>query len=220
MLNTELGRQVVDNATLAATCSAILQSGVLDETNAAMVCMPASGLTVDAYASAPVCNRSNLRSSLGSSCCSPAAPPDNAHMDVSVPPPEHLAQMHSMQYIHAHAKRLACCSSTNQPTTQPRQVQGDCNASWATLEEPFPGPISPLQRPTPPCNPPVIRHKFRSLSNQLGLPARHGPPLFYTWPEGGGRGDPYLGAAHGLVGIVHALLHCWWVDYQTGHQRS
>lgn len=28
------------------------------------------------------------------------------------------------------------------------------------------------------------------------------PPLFYTW-----HGSPYLGAAHGLAGICHALLH-------------
>ncbi|GBF87891.1 hypothetical protein Rsub_00603 [Raphidocelis subcapitata] len=49
----------------------------------------------------------------------------------------------------------------------------------------------------------------RALSARLGLAAGGGPPLFYTWPEGGGRGHPYLGAAHGLLGIVHALLHCW-----------
>ncbi|KAI8463158.1 MAG: hypothetical protein J3K34DRAFT_496464 [Monoraphidium minutum] len=54
-----------------------------------------------------------------------------------------------------------------------------------------------------------ILRSGRSSSPTLGLAARGGPPLFYTWPEPGGRGDPYLGAAHGLVGIVNALLHCW-----------
>lgn len=28
------------------------------------------------------------------------------------------------------------------------------------------------------------------------------PPLFYAW-----HGTPYLGAAHGLMGILYALLH-------------
>lgn len=55
----------------------------------------------------------------------------------------------------------------------------------------------------------AVLQSGRSLSSRLGLGTRGGPPLFYTWPEGGGRGNPYLGAAHGLVGIVHALLHCW-----------
>lgn len=31
-------------------------------------------------------------------------------------------------------------------------------------------------------------------------------PLVYLWPPGKG-GDPYLGAAHGLMGIVYVLLH-------------
>ncbi|KAG2440138.1 hypothetical protein HXX76_004251 [Chlamydomonas incerta] len=33
------------------------------------------------------------------------------------------------------------------------------------------------------------------------------PPLFYMWPQRE-RGEPYLGAAHGLMGILFALLHC------------
>jgi len=79
-----------------------------------------------------------------------------------------------------------------------------------------------VERPTPPdtqsTQPLTINHSphrsqpphpGRALSHHLNLAARPGPPLFYTWPEAGGRGDPYLGAAHGLTGIVHALLHCW-----------
>jgi hypothetical protein len=57
----------------------------------------------------------------------------------------------------------------------------------------------------------ILWRAGRALSASLDLAARRGPPLFYTWPKPGGRGDPYLGAAHGLVGIVHALLHCWCV---------
>lgn len=34
-----------------------------------------------------------------------------------------------------------------------------------------------------------------------------GPALMYLWP-GGRRGQPYLGAAHGLMGILYALMHC------------
>lgn len=33
------------------------------------------------------------------------------------------------------------------------------------------------------------------------------PPLFYMWP-GRERGEPYLGAAHGMMGILFMLLHC------------
>ncbi|GLI59412.1 hypothetical protein VaNZ11_001295 [Volvox africanus] len=33
------------------------------------------------------------------------------------------------------------------------------------------------------------------------------PPLFYMWPHGE-QGEPYLGAAHGLIGILFSLLHC------------
>ncbi|KAF5839816.1 hypothetical protein DUNSADRAFT_18478 [Dunaliella salina] len=32
------------------------------------------------------------------------------------------------------------------------------------------------------------------------------PPLYYEWPAEGG--SPYLGAAHGLMGILYAMLHC------------
>lgn len=32
------------------------------------------------------------------------------------------------------------------------------------------------------------------------------PPLVYLWPEGP-EGDPYMGAAHGLMGVLHVLLH-------------
>ncbi|GIL77346.1 hypothetical protein Vretifemale_6818 [Volvox reticuliferus] len=33
------------------------------------------------------------------------------------------------------------------------------------------------------------------------------PPLFYMWPHRE-QGEPYLGAAHGLMGILFSLLHC------------
>ncbi|KXZ51592.1 hypothetical protein GPECTOR_12g556 [Gonium pectorale] len=43
------------------------------------------------------------------------------------------------------------------------------------------------------------------------------PPLFYMWPHGQ-EGEPYLGGAHGLMGILFALLHCGPVVQQHGQE--
>lgn len=45
-----------------------------------------------------------------------------------------------------------------------------------------------------------------SIAQRRQLPSARVPPLMYRWP-GGASGDPYLGAAHGLMGILYVLLH-------------
>lgn len=47
----------------------------------------------------------------------------------------------------------------------------------------------------------IGRHGSRERAAAAGSKAAV-PPLFYTW-----HGSPYLGAAHGLAGICHMLLH-------------
>jgi hypothetical protein len=47
----------------------------------------------------------------------------------------------------------------------------------------------------------------RSLAARLPVFGSSGCPLAYLWPPGP-RPDPYLGAAHGLMGILYVLLHC------------
>jgi hypothetical protein len=54
-------------------------------------------------------------------------------------------------------------------------------------------PDRPLATPPPPAGRQLAAH-------YPGCPT----PLMYVW----GPADPYLGAAHGLMGILYVLLHC------------
>lgn len=47
----------------------------------------------------------------------------------------------------------------------------------------------------------------RTLAPRLPMFKRSGCPLAYVWPTGA-HAEPYLGAAHGLMGILYVLLHC------------
>jgi len=59
----------------------------------------------------------------------------------------------------------------------------------------------------------AVLHSGRSLAR---LYPQFGSPLFYVWPAGR-HASPYLGAAHGLMGIAYVLLHCshWLEDQQA-----
>jgi hypothetical protein len=45
----------------------------------------------------------------------------------------------------------------------------------------------------------------RTLAAQVPVFKASGAPLGYLWPQGPSA-EPYLGAAHGLIGILYALL--------------
>jgi hypothetical protein len=47
----------------------------------------------------------------------------------------------------------------------------------------------------------------RSLAARLPIFQASHCPLAYLWPTGRSA-EPYLGAAHGLMGILYVLLHC------------
>lgn len=47
----------------------------------------------------------------------------------------------------------------------------------------------------------------RSLAARLPIFQASRCPLAYLWPPGRAA-EPYLGAAHGLMGILYVLLHC------------
>lgn len=47
----------------------------------------------------------------------------------------------------------------------------------------------------------------RSLGATLPIFQNSHCPLAYLWPPGS-HAEPYLGAAHGLMGILYVLLHC------------
>eukprot|EP00879_Flechtneria_rotunda_P028050 GHRR01030127.1.p1 GENE.GHRR01030127.1~~GHRR01030127.1.p1 ORF type:complete len:142 (+),score=22.12 GHRR01030127.1:240-665(+) len=47
----------------------------------------------------------------------------------------------------------------------------------------------------------------RALADRLPVFRASGCPLAYLWPPGPSA-EPYLGAAHGLMGILYVLLHC------------
>jgi hypothetical protein len=59
----------------------------------------------------------------------------------------------------------------------------------------------------------------RSLAARLPVFQASRCPLAYLWPPGRSA-EPYLGAAHGLMGILYVLLHCgqWLQEDAAGMQ--
>lgn len=61
---------------------------------------------------------------------------------------------------------------------------------------------APLLHNPAPALPPLVG---RDLAARVPVFQASGTPLAYMWPPGHSA-EPYLGAAHGLVGILYALL--------------
>jgi hypothetical protein len=60
----------------------------------------------------------------------------------------------------------------------------------------------------------------RSLAARLPIFQASRCPLAYLWPPGRSA-EPYLGAAHGIMGILYVLLHCGqWLQQDTAAMRD
>lgn len=69
-------------------------------------------------------------------------------------------------------------------------------------EPPHEVPHNPAQHPP---HTPTPTLSGRSLAARAPVFSASGTPLAYMWPPGH-HAEPYLGAAHGLIGIMYALL--------------
>lgn len=60
----------------------------------------------------------------------------------------------------------------------------------------------------------------RSLAAKLPIFQASRCPLAYLWPPGRSA-EPYLGAAHGLIGILYVLLHCReWLQHDVADMQD
>mmetsp|Transcript_3378 Transcript_3378/g.8532 ORF Transcript_3378/g.8532 Transcript_3378/m.8532 type:complete len:201 (+) Transcript_3378:642-1244(+) len=62
---------------------------------------------------------------------------------------------------------------------------------------------------------PVLRALLASGRSLAARMPSGSPPLFFTW-----HNRPYLGAAHGLMGICYVLLHYWDAGMAVPHLHS